>query len=179
MGQQALDPQDFLEHLKADNQVLHWEPLPPLDRNQLRPRPQTRAKDHLEYLHQHWSLPSSFEPAAPDRGLRGRLTTLLGKLVFRVLGSYLDQERELLAHMVRASQALEQRCDELTLRCHELGEQMVDRQVAEAANQARLAAWLHAEPLAGRTAPAPAAPPSPGAQGRVPPRPDGDVAPGR
>lgn len=52
--------------------------------------------------------------------------------------------------MVRVSQALEHRCDELSLRCEQLTDEIIDRQVAEARNQARLAAWLHAEPLVDR-----------------------------
>lgn len=90
MGQSALDPQDFLKHLKADNQVLHWEPLPPVDRTRIRPPEQTRSKDHLDYLHQHWDLPRSLGPGG---GVRGRVTGVVGKIVFRVLRRYLDEER--------------------------------------------------------------------------------------
>jgi hypothetical protein len=60
-----------------------------------------------------------------------------------VLGTYLREERALLSHLVRVNEALEQRCDELTLRCEQLNQDMVDRQAAEAENQAKLALWLH------------------------------------
>jgi hypothetical protein len=142
MGQPALDPQEFLRQLKAENQVLHWEPLPPVARNHTVFREQTRAKDSLDYLHQHWVLPNSFQAGG---GARGKLGGVLGKLVFRVLDRYLTEERELFAHVVRTCDALDRRCDELTQQCDELTERAIDRQVDEAANQARLAAWLHAE----------------------------------
>ena len=152
MGQPALDPQDFLKHLKSENQVLHWEPLPPTDRNKAVPREQIRTRDSLEYLHQHWTLPDAFDNDAG--GIRGKLIGIFGKLAFHVLGRYLREERELLGHIVRTSEALDRRCDELTMRYEELAEQVVNREVAEAANQARLAAWLHAEaprPAPGNT----------------------------
>jgi hypothetical protein len=60
---------------------------------------------------------------------------LLGRLTFRVLHPYLTSERELIANMVRLQDALAKRCDELA-------EHLARRQVEEAANQARLAAWL-------------------------------------
>ena len=60
-----------------------------------------------------------------------------------MLGTYLREERALLSHLVRVNEALEQRCDELTLRCEQLNQDMVDRQAAEAENQAKLALWLH------------------------------------
>jgi hypothetical protein len=43
------------------------------------------------------------------------------------------------------NQALERRCDDLSLRCQQLNQDMIDRQAAEAANQAKLALWLHLE----------------------------------
>lgn len=44
---------------------------------------------------------------------------------------------------MRVSDSLEQRCDELTLRCEQLNQDLVDRQTAEAENLAELALWLH------------------------------------
>jgi hypothetical protein len=46
------------------------------------------------------------------------------------------------------NEALERRCDELTLRCQQLNQDFLDRQVAEARNLAELALWLHLEPPA-------------------------------
>jgi hypothetical protein len=55
--------------------------------------------------------------------------------------------------MVRVAEALEQRCDQLTRRIHELEQSFVDRQVAEASNLAELAVWLNAD--RSTTAPVP------------------------
>jgi hypothetical protein len=134
VGKPGLDPKEFLERLKEEHQVLRWEPLPP---NQLRPSSggeQSRSGGSLDYLHKHWALPDSFPPEDAGRGPKGRLVSLFGRLTYRVLG-----------HVVRISEALERRCDALTLRVAELNLEMVRRQVAEAENQAILAAWLHAE----------------------------------
>ena len=145
MGKPGLDPNEFLERLKAEHQVLRWEPLPPSQ-----PRPssggeQSRSGGSLDYLHKHWALPDSFHPEDAGGGPKGRLVSLFGRLTYRVLGRYFREERELLGHVVRISEALERRCDALTMRVAELNLEMVRRQVAEAENQAILAAWLHAE----------------------------------
>jgi len=105
-----------------------------------------RSGADLAYLHGHWTLPDTFDPAAAGGGVRGRLVTLIGRMTFRVLGPYLREERELLGHLVRINDALEQRCDALTLRCEQLEQDVVDRQVDEAANLAELALWLHLDP---------------------------------
>ncbi len=58
--------------------------------------------------------------------------------MFRALARYLHEERELLGHLVRMNDALARRCDELA-------RTVADRQVADAENQAHLAAWLQAK----------------------------------
>jgi hypothetical protein len=146
VGQPALDPQEFLEHLKAQHEVLRWEPLPPDDPARVKTTDQARTRSSLEYLHRHWTLPDAFDPADAGGGPRGKVVGLFGRLTFRVLGRYLREERDLLAHVVRVNEALERRCDELSLRCQQLGDDMLRRQAAEASNQAKLALWLHLEP---------------------------------
>ncbi len=146
MGETALDPEEFLEQLKAEHQVLRWEPLPPDQVKQDSRRQQVRSRENLEYLHRHWALPDTFDPQDAGGGVRGKVVAVFGRLVFRVLGRYLREERELISHLVRVNEALEQRCDELTLRYEQLNTSMVNRQIVEAANQAKLAAWLHLEP---------------------------------
>jgi hypothetical protein len=141
-----LDPEEFLERLKAEHQILRWEPLPPDSARSARDSNQVRSKSSLEYLHHHWVLPDSFDPADAGVGIRGRIVGIFGRLTFRVLSRYLGAERNLLAHVVQVNEALERRCDELTLRCHQLNDDMVSRQVAEARNQAKLAVWLHLDP---------------------------------
>ena len=86
---------------------------------------------------------------APGQGPVG----LFGRLTFRVLGRYLREERELLAHMVRVNEALERRCDELTLRCQQLNQDMIDRQAGRGRQPGQ----------AGPVAP-PRAPPEPAAR---------------
>jgi hypothetical protein len=160
VGQPALDPQEFLEHLKAEHQVLQWEPLPPDDPARVQATDQTRTRSSLEYLHRHWALPDAFDPADVGGGVRGRIVSMFGRLTYRVLGRYLREERDLLAHVVRVNEALQRRCDELSQRCQQLGDDMVRRQAAEASNQAKLALWLHLDP------PTTASPPSGSHNGR-------------
>jgi hypothetical protein len=146
VGEPALDPEAFLERLKADHRILRWEPLPPDQVPPVRESDQIRSKSSLEYLHHHWALPDTFDPAVAGGGFRGKIVGIVGRLTYRVLSPYLRAERDLLAHVVRINEALEQRCDELTLRYEQLSREMINRQAAEAANQAKLAAWLHLDP---------------------------------
>lgn len=154
MGPPALDPDEFLEQLKAEHRVLSWEPLPPDQPRRAPHGDQSRTAASLRYLHGHWALPDSFDPADAGGGVRGRTVGVFGRLTYRVLGRYLREERELLAHMVRVNDALEKRCDELAARCQQLDDDMLTRQAAEAANLAKLAIWLHLEPPGAATAPA-------------------------
>ncbi len=140
-----LDPEALLERLRAEHRVLRWAPLPPEEMRRPTERSQSRSRTSLEYLHGHWSLPDGIDPAITGSGLKGRIIALFGRLTFRVLGPYLREERELLSHLVRVSDSLEKRCDELTLRCEQLNQDLVDRQAAEAENLTELALWLHLE----------------------------------
>jgi hypothetical protein len=143
VGEPALDPERVLDRLKENDHRLRWAPLPP---NAPGPSPTRQPSDRraLEYLHTHWELPDVFDPAAAPRGVQGRIVALFGRLTFRVLGPYLRAERELLATLVQVNAELEERCDQLSREYRELSEAVLDRQVAEARNQAELALWLHA-----------------------------------
>ncbi len=154
MGEQALDPKDLLDRLRGEHQVLQWTPVPP---DEMRPPtgPGRPDRSSLEYLHRHWALPEEYDPSAGGRGLRARLVALFGRLTFRVLRTYLQDERLLLSHVVRTNEALAQRCEELSVRLDQLSKDMIDRQVAEAENQTRLALWLHLAPPAAATGPGP------------------------
>jgi hypothetical protein len=145
----AIDPTEFLEQLRDEHQVLQWEPLPPPPPNRTLGVEQERNRASLEYLHHHWQLPHTYAPDGGGDGAKGKAVGLFGRLTFRVLGRYLREERDLLSHVVQVSEALERRCDQLTLIIQELHTEVLNRQVAEAKNQAILAVWLHAQPPAG------------------------------
>ena len=151
MDQSAFDPEEVLQRLKAEHRLLPWEPLPPDKMRRIIDGKQARNRASLEYLHHHWMLPETFDAGAAGGGARGKLIGLFGRLTFRVLGPYLREERALLSHLVQVNEGLEKRCDDLTLRCEQLNQDMVDRQAAEAENQAKLALWLSLEPPATAT----------------------------
>jgi hypothetical protein len=153
VGQAGLDPKELLQRLQADHQVLRWGPLPPDEPRDTGGDPKAPDRSSLEYLHKHWALAEPSPPPNPGRGLRGRASTVFGRLTYKVLGPYLQREQEFLAQAVQVIDDLDRRCTELAQRCQELSDVVIDRQVAEAANQAKLALWLHLEP------PATAAPP--------------------
>ena len=145
VGQPALEPEDILDRMKGQHQVLRWAPLPPDEVRRAKQFDHSRGKPSLDYLHQHWAIPDHFDPATAGGGTKGRILGLFGRLTYRVLGPYFRDERGLLSHLVRVNEALEQRCDDLNQRLQQLSDDMVDRQVAEAKNQAELALWLHLE----------------------------------
>jgi hypothetical protein len=152
VGQPALDPEEFLDRLKAEHQVLRWEPLPP----ELPQRPSetdpTLSRDSLEYLHANWAdLPQTYDGAEESGGARGKVVDLFGRLTYRVLAPYLRKERDLLAHVIQVNEALERRCDDLTARFQHLRDDMLRRQADEARNQAKLALWLHLDPPTAAT----------------------------
>jgi hypothetical protein len=146
VGERAVDPRDLLDRLRGEHQVLQWQPLPPEEPRAPSGEP-TSERSSLEYLHHHWALPDEYGPQ-DSGGLRSRLEALFGRLTFRVLRPYLQDERRLLSHMVQTNEALAQRCDELARRVEQLSQEITDRQVAEAENQTKLALWLHLEPPA-------------------------------
>jgi hypothetical protein len=145
VGTPALEPEDMLERIKAGRQALRWAPLPPDEVRRTRDFDHSRGKPSLDYLHQHWAIPDHFDPATAGSGPRGWIVAMFGRLTYRVLGPYFREERGLLSHLVRVNEALEQRCDDLNNRLQQLSDDIVDRQVAEAKNQAELAIWLHLE----------------------------------
>jgi hypothetical protein len=149
----TIDPEEFLAQLRSEHRVLQWEPLAPQSVRPLGTQDQVRSAHLLEYLHHHWVLPDSFDASGTGRGIRGRLVRMFGRLTYSVLQPYLHAERDLLAHVVQVNDALERRCDELTLRCQQLNQDLVDRQVAEARNQTKLAVWLDLDPPSTGTDP--------------------------
>ena len=142
VAEPKVDPEEYLQRLRAEHRVLRWAPLPPSDTRRTIRNDQALNKNSLDYLHQHWALPDSFDASQAGGGTRGKIVGLFGRLTYRVLGPYFREERGLLAHLVRVNEALEKRCVDLTLFCEQLSQDMIDRQVAEAENQTRLAILL-------------------------------------
>ncbi len=155
MGQVGLDPKEVLERLRAEHQVLRWTPLPPDEALETGAEQAAPDRTALEYLHNHWAIADAAGPSPSSSGFRGKAAALFSRLTFRALGPYHQREQEFLARAVQVIDELDRRCTELDRRCTELGAAMLDRQVAESENQAKLALWLHLEP------PSTAAPPSP------------------
>jgi hypothetical protein len=72
------------------------------------------ADPNLGYLHRHWELRKTLEPArqrVPAGGVRGAVKVAFNRLNLGSLAPYLDEEQELLAHLVRLVDALAHRCD--------------------------------------------------------------------
>jgi hypothetical protein len=134
MEERALDARELIERVKAENRAARWMPLPPSDLPAS--RTPMREEESLYYLHRHWILPDRPDPADSGAGIKGRVVHLFGRLTFAVLAPYLRQERELVARMVRMNDALARRYDDLA-------QAMVQRQLDEAENDAKLAAWLN------------------------------------
>ena len=109
MGQRQIDPEELLERLKEEHQVLQWEPLHPSMMVEPPAGESVRNRTSLEYLHRNWALPDTFDSAEAGAGPRGRLLALWGKMTYVVLRKYLHEERDLIAHMVRVNEGLEQR----------------------------------------------------------------------
>jgi hypothetical protein len=149
----TLDPKKLLEQLQAEHEVLRWAPLPPQEVRTGGDEQANRDGASLEYLHHHWALADAFEPTPFDSGLRKRFEALVGRLTYKVLGPYFRQERVLLSHAVQVIDDLDQRCTNLDHRLRQLTDEVIDRQVAEAENQAKLALWLHLDPPAATRAP--------------------------
>ncbi|HUC38183.1 MAG TPA: hypothetical protein VMR97_13800 [Acidimicrobiales bacterium] len=135
-GTEHLDPRELLESLRREHRALRWEPLLPSDELHRWHEHPMRDEESLAYLHRHWRLPDSFSKPGATEGFRDRIARRLGGLMFRTLQPYLHAERELMANLVRMNDALAKRCDDLA-------KVIAERQVADAENQAKLAALVH------------------------------------
>jgi hypothetical protein len=143
MGKPALDTEELLERLRTEHMLLWWEPLPPDTVKSEKRTDQARSPESLSYVNANWQLPDHFEPDPSRRGLKGRIVAAIGRISYSVLRPYFKAERDFLSHVVRINNALEARCDELTLRCDQLSHDMLARQAAEARNLTKLAVILH------------------------------------
>lgn len=135
-GTGQLDPRELLERLRSEHRTLRWEPLLPSDDLLVWKRTPMHDEVSLEYLHHHWMLPSSFAGRRTQGGIKERIARRLAGLVFRAMGPYLHAEQELMANLVRTSDSLARRCDDLA-------RVITERQEAEADSQARLAALIY------------------------------------
>ncbi len=109
MERSDLDASQLVSQLRADLAARPWAPTPP-PRSDLAPMTATPA---LGYLHRHWSLRRSAEPDHQPflGGPKGVARGLVNRAAFGALRTYLDEEQELLANMVRLFDALARRCD--------------------------------------------------------------------
>lgn len=139
MGQPStghLDPRELLERLRSEHRTLRWEPLLPSDDLLVWRRSPMHDEESLEYLHHHWMLPTSFSGRRAQGGVKERIARRVAGLVFRAMGPYLHAEQEMMANLVRTSDSLARRCDDLA-------RVITERQEAEAESQARLAALIY------------------------------------
>jgi len=153
MGSSAIDPQDIVRKLKEPGRGLAWMPLDP-DPLIHSSAEQIHDRAPIEYLHANWAPEDAFDPAGVGRGIRGHAVARFGRMTYRVLGPYFRHQREVVAHLVQANEALEKRCDDLVRRQHQLEQAVIARQVAEARNLADLAAVLDAG-MSDESGPAP------------------------
>jgi hypothetical protein len=142
MEQGEHNSRDVLEQLTQYHPPLHWAPLPPLESLEGWSQHPVRSEEPLAYLHANRTLPAIGQTAA-GRGLRGRFLRRLSHRMERVLMPRMQQEQDLLSHLIHMTETLAARCDELTTA-------LAAQQVREAANQARLAGWLDAALRAGQ-----------------------------
>ena len=138
MDERPLDANELLQHVKNGHRGDQWKPLAPSDELVKWRQWPMRSEASLDYLHRHWALPDSFAREAAGGGMKGRLINVFARLTFRVLGPYLSEEREMIANLVRTTDALAKRCDALA-------EEITGRETAEAENAAQLAAWLRSQ----------------------------------
>ena len=140
--EQYIDPERFIDELRGQNRELHWVPRSPDVGIEGLSRQPVLDEESLRYLHANWGLPDDLQAPEVNSGVRGRFDRYVTRLIVRLLGRRLAAEQDVIVHLVRMVDHLARRCDALT-------ESLAAREVEEAASQARLAAWLHAEPPAG------------------------------
>lgn len=81
------------------------------------------ADENLDWLHRHWAVPNDLAAAGlPPARSSGQAAArhVAARAVFSTLRRYLDEERELFAHLVRLGDDLARRADTLALRLEEL-----------------------------------------------------------
>jgi hypothetical protein len=137
MSQGDVNARDILEQLTVHHSPLRWSPIGPADQLTTWDEKPVGSEPSLQYLHEHYQLPNRVEELGIGQGVSGRLGRLFARLSLRVMRRRLEHEQDLLAHFVQITQILARRVDELST-------VVAAHQVAEAANQARLAGWLEA-----------------------------------
>lgn len=81
------------------------------------------ADENLDWLHRHWAVPNDLAGAhlpAAKSSAKAAARHFVARAVFSTLRRYLDEERELFAHLVRMADDLARRSDTLSLRLEEL-----------------------------------------------------------
>jgi hypothetical protein len=137
MSQGDVNARDVLEQLTVRHAPLRWAPVGTSDHLTTWDEQPVRSEPSLQYLHEHFQLPNGVDELGIGQGVSGRFGRIFARLTLRVLRRRIEHEQDLLAHFVQMTQILAQRVDELST-------VVAAQQVAEAANQARLAGWLEA-----------------------------------
>jgi hypothetical protein len=131
-----LNPREVIEQLRVHHAPLQWAPLPPQSNISDWAPHELVTNESLAFLHANHQLPEPADEATGGKGIRGRLRRRNLRHAMQVLAPRMKAEQDLVVSLIRIADALAKRCDELS-------EMVATRQVEEAANQARLAAWLH------------------------------------
>jgi hypothetical protein len=131
-----LNPREVIEQLRIHHAHLQWAPLPPQPKIGDWTPHELITNESLAFLHANHQLPDPDDADTGGKGLRARLQRRSLRRTMEVLTPRMKAEQDLLVSLIRVTDALARRCDELS-------ELMATRQVEEAANQARLSAWLH------------------------------------
>jgi hypothetical protein len=137
MSQGDVNARDVLEQLTVHHAPLRWSPIGTADQLSTWDEMPVGSEPSLQYLHEHYQLPNRVEELGIGQGISGRMGRVFARLSLRVMRRRLEHEQDLLAHFVQITQILARRVDELSA-------VIAAQQVAETANQARLAGWLEA-----------------------------------
>jgi hypothetical protein len=125
----ALNPRELLNEESPRSIGLTLLAAPTLLEHAPNPGPRlapVRQATELTAVHRLWAQLHDVEPRPSARGLRARLRRRLVTTGERLVGPALTDERELVGGLIRASEALAVRCDELAGRVECLEDVLVE-----------------------------------------------------
>ncbi len=125
----ALNPRELLNEGSPRPTGLTLLAAPTLLEHAPNPGPHlapVRQATELTAVHRQWAQLHDVEPRPAPRGVRARLRRRLVGAGERLLGPALSEERELVGGLIRATEALAVRCDELASRVECLEDVLVE-----------------------------------------------------